>query len=142
MPTSVDAEQLPSERRRDAAELQASAEPLRPDVVIGSREVRTADRLTPHEEVLQHRRAADQRRPGPAHPRLVNVNEALFSQRLIYYEKLISKGLFDYRIRIRIRSKSGSDSLGKSNDLGVSNVSRIHFGFEFIVNPDPDPIIK
>jgi len=26
--------------------------------------------------------------------------------------------------------------------LGVSNVSRIHFGFEFIVNPDPDPIIK
>ena len=36
----------------------------------------------------------------------------------------------------------GSDSLGKSNDLGVSNVSRIHFGFEFIVNPDPDPIIE
>jgi len=37
----------------------------------------------------------------------------------------------------------GSDSLGKSNDLGVSNVSRIHFGFEFIVNPDPiiEPII-
>jgi len=26
--------------------------------------------------------------------------------------------------------------------LGVSNVSRIHFGFEFIVNPDPDPIIE
>jgi len=26
--------------------------------------------------------------------------------------------------------------------LGVSNVSRIHFVFEFIVNPDPDPIIK
>jgi len=36
----------------------------------------------------------------------------------------------------------GSDSLGKSNDLGVSNVSRIHFGFGFIVNPDPDPIIE
>jgi len=26
--------------------------------------------------------------------------------------------------------------------LGVSNVSRIHFGFGFIVNPDPDPIIE
>jgi len=26
--------------------------------------------------------------------------------------------------------------------LGVSNVSRIHFLFEFIVNPDPDPIIE
>jgi len=26
--------------------------------------------------------------------------------------------------------------------LGVSNVSRIHFGFEFIVNPDPDPTIE
>jgi len=26
--------------------------------------------------------------------------------------------------------------------LGVSNVSRNHFGFEFIVNPDPDPIIE
>jgi len=36
----------------------------------------------------------------------------------------------------------GSDSLGKSNDLGVSSVSRIHFGFEFIMNPDPEPIIK
>ena len=36
----------------------------------------------------------------------------------------------------------GSDSLGKSNDLGVSSVSRIHFGFRFIVNPDPDPIIE
>ena len=36
----------------------------------------------------------------------------------------------------------GSDSLGKSNDLGVSSVSRICFGFEFIVNHDPDPIIK
>ena len=36
----------------------------------------------------------------------------------------------------------GSDSLGKSNDLGVSSVSRIHFGFGFIVNPDPDPIIE
>jgi len=36
----------------------------------------------------------------------------------------------------------GSDSLGKSNHLGVSNVSRIHFGFKFIVNPDPDPIIE
>jgi len=35
-----------------------------------------------------------------------------------------------------------SDSLGKSNDLGVSNVSRIHFGFRFIVNPVPDPIIE
>ena len=34
----------------------------------------------------------------------------------------------------------GSDSLGKSNDLGVSNVSRITFGFRFIVNPDPDPV--
>jgi len=34
----------------------------------------------------------------------------------------------------------GSDSLGKSNDLGMSNVSQIHFGFRFIVNPDP--IIK
>ena len=35
-------------------------------------------------------------------------------------------GLFDYRIRIRIHSESrilGSDSLGKSNDLGVSNES-------------------
>ena len=31
----------------------------------------------------------------------------------------------------------GLDSLGKSNDLGVSNVSRIHFAFRFIVNPDP-----
>jgi len=36
----------------------------------------------------------------------------------------------------------GSDSLGKLNDLGVSSVSRIHFGFGFIVNPDPDPIIE
>ena len=36
----------------------------------------------------------------------------------------------------------GSDSLGKSNDLLVSSVSRIHFGFEFIMNPDPEPIIK
>ena len=36
----------------------------------------------------------------------------------------------------------GSDSLGKSNDLGVSSVSRIHFGFGFIVNPDPDPIMN
>jgi len=35
----------------------------------------------------------------------------------------------------------GSDSLCKSSDLGVSSVSRIHFGFGFIVNPDPDPII-
>jgi len=26
--------------------------------------------------------------------------------------------------------------------LDVSNVSRIHFGFGFIVNPDPDPIIE
>jgi len=26
--------------------------------------------------------------------------------------------------------------------LGVSNVSRIHFGFEFVVNPDLDPIIE
>ena len=34
----------------------------------------------------------------------------------------------------------GSDSLGKSNDLGVSNVSRIHLGFEVIVNSDLDPI--
>jgi len=33
----------------------------------------------------------------------------------------------------------GSHSLDKSNDLGVSSVSRIHFGFEFIVNPDRDP---
>ena len=33
-------------------------------------------------------------------------------------------------------------NLGKSNDLGVSDVSRIHFGFGFIVNPDPDPIIE
>jgi len=36
----------------------------------------------------------------------------------------------------------GSDSLGKSNDLGVSNVSCIHFGFKFIVNLDPDAIIE
>jgi len=36
----------------------------------------------------------------------------------------------------------GSDSLVKSNDLGVSNVSRIRFGFGFIVNSDPDPIIE
>jgi len=36
----------------------------------------------------------------------------------------------------------GPDSLGKSNDLGVSSVSRIHFGFGFIVNPDWDPIIE
>jgi len=36
----------------------------------------------------------------------------------------------------------GSDSLAKSNDLDVSNVSRIHFGFRFIMNPDPDPIIE
>jgi len=35
-----------------------------------------------------------------------------------------------------------SDSLGKSNDLGVSSVSRIHFGFGFIVTPDQDPIIE
>ena len=35
----------------------------------------------------------------------------------------------------------GSDSLGKWNDLGVSNMSRIHSGFGFIVNPDPDSII-
>jgi len=36
----------------------------------------------------------------------------------------------------------GSDSLGKSNDFGVSSVSRIYFGFGFIVNPDPDLIIE
>ena len=37
----------------------------------------------------------------------------------------------------------GSDSLGKSNNLGMSSrVSRIHFGFRFVVNPDPDPIIE
>ena len=36
----------------------------------------------------------------------------------------------------------GSDSLGKSNDLGVSSVRRIYFGFTFIANPDPDPIIE
>ena len=36
----------------------------------------------------------------------------------------------------------GSYSLGRSNDLGVSNVSRIHLGFGFIVNPDPGPIIE
>jgi len=36
----------------------------------------------------------------------------------------------------------GSGSLGKSNDLGMSSVSRIHFGFRFIVNPDPDPITE
>jgi len=39
----------------------------------------------------------------------------------------------------------GSGSLGKSNDfrsVGVSSVSRIHFRFGFIVNPDPDPIIE
>ena len=36
----------------------------------------------------------------------------------------------------------GSDSLGKSNDLGMSSVSRIHSGFGFIVNLDPDPIIE
>jgi len=36
----------------------------------------------------------------------------------------------------------GSDSLGKSNDLGVSSVSQIQFGFRFIVNSDPDPIIE
>ena len=38
-----------------------------------------------------------------------------------------------------------TDSLGKSNDfrsVGVSSVSRIHFGFGFIVNPEPDPIIE
>jgi len=34
----------------------------------------------------------------------------------------------------------GSDSLGKSNDLGISSVSWIHFGFGFIVNPDLDSI--
>jgi len=34
----------------------------------------------------------------------------------------------------------GSDPLGKS--LDVSSVSRIHFGFESTVNPDPDPIIE
>ena len=41
--------------------------------------------------------------------------------------------------------KLGSDSLGigKSNDLGVSTVSRIHFRFRFIVvTPDPDPIME
>jgi len=26
--------------------------------------------------------------------------------------------------------------------LGVSNVSWIHFGFKFIVHPDPDPITE
>ena len=37
----------------------------------------------------------------------------------------------------------GSDSLGKSNDFRrVYSVSRIHFGFGLIVNPDPDPIIE
>jgi len=36
----------------------------------------------------------------------------------------------------------GSDSVGKSNDLGVSSVSRIHFVFGFTVNPDPDQIIE
>jgi len=36
----------------------------------------------------------------------------------------------------------GADSLGKSSDLGVSNVSRIHFRFGFTVNPDPDPVIE
>ena len=36
----------------------------------------------------------------------------------------------------------GSDSLGKSNDLRVSSVSRIQFGFRFIVNRDLDPITE
>ena len=36
----------------------------------------------------------------------------------------------------------GSDPLANRMTLGVSNVSRIHFGFKFIVNPDLDPIIK
>jgi len=41
------------------------------------------------------------------------------------------------------RVNLGSDSLGKSNNLGMSSrVSRIHFGFRFVVNPDPDPIIE
>ena len=35
-----------------------------------------------------------------------------------------------------------SDSLGKSNDLGMSSVSRMHLGFRFVVNPDPDQIIE
>ena len=34
-----------------------------------------------------------------------------------------------------------SDSLGKSNDLDVSNASRIHFGFGFIVNRDLTSIV-
>jgi len=36
----------------------------------------------------------------------------------------------------------GSDSLGKSTELGVSSESRIHSELGFIVNPDPDPIIE
>jgi len=45
-------------------------------------------------------------------------------------------GIFDYRIQIWIHSEF------KSNDFRLSNVSRIHFGFKFIVNPDLDPIIE
>jgi len=35
-----------------------------------------------------------------------------------------------------------SDSLANRMTLSVSNVSRVHLGFGFIVNPDPDPIIE
>jgi len=55
----------------------------------------------------------------------------------------VRSGVFDYWIRIRIHSESWLRFTQVANrmTLGVSNVSRIHFGFEFIVNPDPDPII-
>jgi len=54
----------------------------------------------------------------------------------------VTKGLFGYWIRSGCTVNLGSDSLGKTNDLSLSSVSRIHFGFGFIVNPDPDPIIE
>jgi len=51
------------------------------------------------------------------------------------FKQKLDRHLKDY-------SNLSSDLRGKSNDLGVSSVSRIHFGCGFIVNPDPDPIIE
>jgi len=50
--------------------------------------------------------------------------------------------VFDYRIRISIQRISVQIHLANRMTLGVSNVRRIQFGFGFIVNPDPDPIIE
>jgi len=58
----------------------------------------------------------------------------------------LSRYFLFHRAYSIIGTRSGfAVNLGSKADritLGVSNVSRIHFGFKFVVNPDPDPIIE